>query len=196
MTNQFKSQKTGDFQLVRLAAQGCQESFARLVHRHHREIRLYLAKRTGSIDTGDELAQEVFLAMIERVSSLSQPEKFRGWLFGIARNKAAEFFRRKKRELTTESSAIERLLLDHSLRECANEDAANTLRQTKALQLCINKLNPESQRLLQARYFDNESVEKIARGNSRTSGGLRMALFRLRKVLARCIRQQLRDSDR
>lgn len=44
----------------------------------------------------DEVSQDVLIAVAEHVASFRGESRFRSWLFGVARNKALEFLRRKR----------------------------------------------------------------------------------------------------
>jgi len=78
--------QASDGELWRRAGQGEAECFGELFNRHCEAVRAFCARRTGSIDTADDLVSIVFLeawrrrADIELVDGVALP-----WLYGIAR---------------------------------------------------------------------------------------------------------------
>ena len=59
----------------------------------------YLVKRTGRNEEADELCQEVFLKVFERLDSYrSEVASVKTWVFTIARNTLIDFYRRQKPE--------------------------------------------------------------------------------------------------
>jgi RNA polymerase sigma-70 factor (ECF subfamily) len=72
-------------------------------------------------------------------------------------------------------------------------DGEESERTFKALRECIASLAPESHQVLDEHYFQQQTLESIAKRQGRSGGALRMMLFRVRKVLRKCIREKLRD---
>ena len=78
--------KTRDAQLVsRVILDGDREAFGELVRDYQSPLRNFLRKLTGGdAALADDLAQESFVQAFKRLSSLRQPESFKGWLYRIA----------------------------------------------------------------------------------------------------------------
>lgn len=54
----------------------------------------------------EDVLQEVYLAAFQRFGQLKDPEAFRPWLFSIARNKCADYFREKAKSMEIPIDAI------------------------------------------------------------------------------------------
>ena len=63
---------------------------------HHRAIERYIRYHIGDADAEDVL-QEVFSAAAAACSALPAETNVQAWLVGVARNKCADYFRRKYR---------------------------------------------------------------------------------------------------
>jgi RNA polymerase sigma-70 factor (ECF subfamily) len=59
---------------------------ADLFERHHVAIYRYLLRMTGSRETAEELTQDVFLRVLEKMDGYQERDRERAWLFRIARN--------------------------------------------------------------------------------------------------------------
>jgi RNA polymerase sigma factor (sigma-70 family) len=66
----------------------------RLFERHGRSVRQYLRALTGRTDLADDLAQDVFVRVVQSAGGYEPREQERAWLFRIARNAAIDYRRR------------------------------------------------------------------------------------------------------
>jgi RNA polymerase sigma-70 factor, ECF subfamily len=89
--------------LLRRAAHGDEEAFARLYRRHQGALFRYALRMTGSSWSAEEIVQDVFMTLIK------EPKKYdsgRGavgaFLFGVARNRVMKHLERSPRELPLE----------------------------------------------------------------------------------------------
>jgi len=80
--------------LVRSAQEGDRAAFAELYRRQTRAIHGILLARVAATDV-DDLVQDVFMQAMERLSTLHDPCAFPAWLAAIARNRAADHWRRR-----------------------------------------------------------------------------------------------------
>lgn len=84
---------------LRAAAGGDHEAFGQLYADYVRMVHAILLARVPSCDV-DDLVQDVFLTAFRRLGSLRDPAAFGGWLGSIARNRATDYLRRSRREVT------------------------------------------------------------------------------------------------
>ena len=80
--------------LVRSAQGGDRAAFAELYRRHARAVHGILLSRVAATEVED-LVQDVFVQAMERLASLLDPSAFAAWLSAIARNRAADHWRRR-----------------------------------------------------------------------------------------------------
>jgi RNA polymerase sigma-70 factor (ECF subfamily) len=73
-------------QWVRRARAGDPEAFAALVERYWERVYHWLRRLTGCRHGAEDLTQEVFLRAWSGLPALQSPERFRPWVFRIARN--------------------------------------------------------------------------------------------------------------
>ena len=83
--------------LGRIAAGDDEEAFELLYRRHARPVYSLVARIVGSPTTGEDVAQEAFMA-VWRASATYRPERgaVRWWMFTIARNAAVDAVRRHR----------------------------------------------------------------------------------------------------
>ena len=183
---------TTDEELVLIAKAGDQGAIGELVRRHQFAVRQFLARRTGDLSIADDLAQEVFVVAVTRMSTLKDDRTFSGWLLSIARNKFVDYVRAQTRRRKTISEAVENLIGQYELESNNNsEDLEDQARLSAALQGCMQQLKPRSRELVERFYFDDRTAVEIAETTGQKSSAIRMTLMRIRKALAKCIRQQV-----
>lgn len=72
--------------LVVSAQQGDREAFDALVRRYDDEVRRAASRMLGDADDGEDLAQEVWLRVADKLQQLNHPSRFRAWLLRMVRN--------------------------------------------------------------------------------------------------------------
>jgi RNA polymerase sigma-70 factor (ECF subfamily) len=77
-------------ELVNDAQRGNRPAADRLVREHEAWVRSAIFAVTGRWDRVDDIAQQVWTQVWERLSSLKEPERLRPWLYSVARNAALD----------------------------------------------------------------------------------------------------------
>lgn len=84
-----------DQELVAAFKAGDIEALGALMERHKAAVYGYLLRLTARPDAAEDLFQEVWLKLVRKPGSYSEKEKFKAWLFTVARNAAMDHFRRE-----------------------------------------------------------------------------------------------------
>ncbi len=87
----------GDGELVRQARAGQTEAFAELARRWAARITALCHAKVGRADAADDLAQDVLLRAYRGLANLADPDKFGGWLWGIAQRTCLDWLKHKDR---------------------------------------------------------------------------------------------------
>lgn len=77
-----------DAELVAEALRGQPAAFEGLVRRHLRAVFAIALARTGNPEDAEDVCQDAFVAALEGLSGLEDPDRFVGWLLRIVRNRA------------------------------------------------------------------------------------------------------------
>jgi RNA polymerase sigma-70 factor (ECF subfamily) len=86
---------------------GQHELLERLLRRHASPLLTFLQRMAGDRHRGEELFQEVFLAVWRKRHQYDYPRPFKPWLYAIALNKCREAFRaRTPRTLSLDSADV------------------------------------------------------------------------------------------
>ena len=146
-------------------------------------ILAYFYRQTASWDDAEDLLVEVFLAALEneRFRDITESEQ-EHWLWKVARNKAADHFRRLKRQasLPLDREVVEAIIADPAL----TPESSLLRQETYAYLHAVLRTLPHGQReVLELRFGHELSCGQIATVLEKTEGSIRMLLSRTLKQL-------------
>ncbi|MBU0617682.1 MAG: sigma-70 family RNA polymerase sigma factor [Planctomycetes bacterium] len=182
-----------DGTLVLGVRNGDRSAFAELYDRRARLIRAVCYDTTKDVHAAADLTQEVFLRAYQNLGRLNDPQRFAGWLVGIARRVCREWRRQKLRD---ERKVAGFAACQAVLRQVAEppDDRLFELREAIAAvaereRSTLPSLTDKERLALHAYYLQGRDVDE-ARGvlGLSRSGFYRVlssAVDRLRRVLAK-----------
>lgn len=157
---------------------GDEDAFARLLERFGERTLGYLRGLVG--DDADDLQQEVWLSVYKRVSGLADPAAFKTWLFRIARHRAIDFLRSRRREGTLfEDTDVDSIEIPES-----DDDASPDL---AALGTALMTIPAPQREALLLKYRDDLSYEEIAVVVGVPVGTVRTRIHHGKKKLAQLL---------
>lgn len=83
--------------LVNKAQRGSRAAVDRLVHEHAGWVRGVIYATLGRRDLVDDVSQQVWTKVWQRIGSLNDPKRLRSWLYSIARNAAIDASQDRRR---------------------------------------------------------------------------------------------------
>src|SRR4030042_2745990 len=83
--------------LVARASRGDRDAMAELYNRHFAGVLRFVRRMMRDADEAADIVQDVFLKAMTAMGSLKKGERFRPWLFSIARNTALNRLEKQKR---------------------------------------------------------------------------------------------------
>lgn len=185
MTSEAVSAQTDDA-LVRAAQAGDRAAFGFLYARYARMVHGILLSRVPPSDAED-LLHDVFLQALPRLSALRDVSRFPGWLAAIARNRAIDFHRGAKPDVSYDEESTS---ADPECNQSApNRRPAEASVQARAALEAIRSLPDAYRETLILRLVEGMSGPEIAARTGLTHGSVRVNLHRgmqqLREILGR-----------
>jgi RNA polymerase sigma factor (sigma-70 family) len=166
-----------DEALAERSRRGDRQAFEELVRRTSRALfaRIYL--ETADAHRAEDIAQETYLSAWRSIRSLTEPKKFRAWLFSIGHTALLQSVRRESgkrgRHGPTDGAIAE--MADHH----PTPAEAAGLRERRETVLALLRSMPQEYRLpLTMRYLGGADYETIGRELAITNGSLRGLLNR------------------
>lgn len=147
-------------------------AFNGLYERHVTRVYRYLLVRVGNVADAEDLTSQTFLVAMENLDKYRGERPFLAWLFGIARHKVADKYRRQKPEVMLETAGD---LVD-------TQEAPDTLvsqkLQIEAVAQKLQTLSPDRAEAISLRLFGGLDIPEIARLMRRQEPAVRMLLHR------------------
>ena len=141
---------------------------------------------THDREAAEEIFQEVGLAVVEESKKGTAVAKFLPWAHELIRRRVAEHYRKRARvRAETLDEAVAQAFVENPL------DASLHGQRQDHLGDCLEHLSPVQRRMIEGRYRDRAPIREIARGVDWTEGAVKVALWKARRQLARCIEGKL-----
>jgi RNA polymerase sigma-70 factor (ECF subfamily) len=173
-----------DEALMAEVARGQRGALEPLIRRHVTPLLTFIQRMTGDYHRGEELFQDVFLAVWCKRHLYEYPRPFKTWLYAIAANQCRHAFRRK--QLATET------LMDHGalVPALGRESPVETVIASETATLvggALALLPPQQRSVVVLRVWQQMSYAEIAQTLATGEGTVRAymhhALATLRKHL-------------
>ena len=102
------------FNVLQALREGKHSAYEEVYLHYVSSVKEFLTLLTRSVDTAEEITQEVFVTLWEKRKNIDPDKNISGYLYIIARNFALKHFKRNKVVLGNELSVMENPLLDIS----------------------------------------------------------------------------------
>lgn len=162
--------------LVLRCQAGDEQAFGALLDRFGSATRRYLRGLVG--DAADDVQQDVWLTVHQKLAQLADPRAFRTWLYRTARHRALDHLRAQRRE--------RELFVDDAGADAADpgaDDGAGPALDTELLAETIAGLGPLHREALLLRYRDGLAYAEIAVVVGCSIGTVRSRIHYARKRL-------------
>jgi RNA polymerase sigma-70 factor (ECF subfamily) len=130
--------------LVEAVRRGDRESFGRLYDLYAPMVHGILLARVPWSEV-DDLVQDVFLVAFKRIHTLREAGAFGGWLAMITRNRAVDFYRRKRETEELPENLAQKVSVDPEVAEALSliRTLPEAYRETLVLRLVEGMTGPE-----------------------------------------------------
>ncbi|MDY6990779.1 MAG: RNA polymerase sigma factor [Thermodesulfobacteriota bacterium] len=168
--------------LVERARGGDREAFGRLVELFQGPIFRMVYYRTRLPMDAEDLTQEIFVKAFKNLSKLRDPKRFRTWLFRMAVNRVADFYR-KKRLLAIFKTRDQDGEKDSKEAE-AQQEAPSALDDVikeefwKHVTSFSENLSRREKEVFFLRFMDHLSIREIAQVLDRSESAVKTHLYR------------------
>ena len=167
--------------LVNQAREGNRSAFSQLADQFQEDIFRMVFYRIRSRIDAEDITQDVFLKAYQKISSLKEAAKFRGWLFSITLNRIRDFQRKKRFRsyFKTEDENIEAHPCDNP-----GSDQPAALDQVlkkdfwRQVGLILKKLSNMEREVFLLRFFDHLSLNEIAGVLKKNESTIKTHLYR------------------
>ena len=155
-----------------------EEAFSALFQSICLRVYRYVLMQGLDVPTAEELTQNVLFKVYRQAGELRNVEHFYGWLFAIARNEIASYWRKRKARIeTVEMGSLSDNFID-GLKAQADSVASSRLWEW------LEALEPSERELMLLRFVEGLSYEELAVAYDAPLGTIKWRIFNARKKLS------------
>jgi RNA polymerase sigma-70 factor (ECF subfamily) len=170
---------------------GVQHPYAELYRQYLPRILNYVRLRVDGEDLAQDLTAEVFERAVSRQHSLRRREAFGAWIFRIARNTVAGYYRGRRPTIPLDQAAAQ------VASEPSPAEAVMRLEELARLRAALATLSEREQEIIRLKFGAGVGNKEIAQILRLRAGHVAVILYRaLRKLRARLEEQEGHGSDR
>lgn len=177
--------------VVAAAQAGDERAFAAIVSHYQRSVFGLAYQMTGNAAQAEELAQDVFLRLWQKLGSFDATRPLRPWLLRLARNVCLNALRKWQPPARSIHAADEE---EPSLEPAADgptalDDAADR-EQAARVRAAVARLPEEYRLVVTLRHFDGLAYEEIAEALDLPLGTVKVRLHRARERLRELLEEE------
>lgn len=146
--------------LIESILDGKTEAFEQLIRKHQRPVFALIRSIVSSREDAEELTQDVFVKVFQKLNTFKGNSSFSTWIFRIAYNTAISSTRKRRYDLTEPDEALWSTLADETVDEQLeqSENEAQWLRLERA----VDQLSVEESVLIRLYYSEDKSMAELA----------------------------------
>ncbi|MXZ01089.1 DNA polymerase III subunit beta [Candidatus Poribacteria bacterium] len=155
--------RNDDVALIQRTLAGDENAFASLVRKYQQQVHAFARRKIGDFQIAEDITQEAFLQVYQKLETLDDPTLFSQWLYTIANRLCIAWFR--KNRLQTEPLEDVRILgieTEPYSRYVASEHAkiaAET--QRDLVEKLLTKLKESDRKVITLHYFEEMTSSEI-----------------------------------
>ena len=88
--------KSDDVALIQRILNGDQNAFASLVRKYQQQVHTFAWRKTGDFQIAEDIVQETFLQVYQKLDTLEDPTQFTRWLHQIANRRCIAWLRKNR----------------------------------------------------------------------------------------------------
>ena len=177
--------RNDDVALIQRILAGDENAFAILIEKYQRQVHALAFRKIGDFQTAEDITQETFLQVHQKLATLNDPTKFSGWLYAIANHLCVAWYR--KNRLQTESLQeiyISEIETDVYSRYIATEHAKITaVAQQDLVKRLLTKLKESDREVITLHYFEEMTSSEIGEFLGVSENTIKSRLYRARQQL-------------
>ncbi|MCY4403069.1 MAG: sigma-70 family RNA polymerase sigma factor [Candidatus Poribacteria bacterium] len=179
--------KTDDITLIRRILTDDETAFAELVKKYQKPVHALAWRKVGDFHIAEEITQDDFLKVYQRLHTLKEPKQFSGWLYVITTNLCATWLRKKRIRTQPLEDAETMMMPRDAYSQHVVDDRNSTAieEQREVIKKLLAKLKESERTVMTLHYLGEMTVEEISRflgvSGSTIKSRLRRARNRLQK---------------
>ena len=178
-----------DQHYINLVMKGDTNAFAVLVDRYKDMVFTLSLKMLKGREEAEEVSQDTFLKIYKSLNKFNGESKLSTWIYKVAFNTCLD--RLKKNKRLQPFAGLDEFTEPEALSLMNVLDSIEDKERKQMIQDCMHLLPGEDSFLLTLYYFEEQSLEEIAKIIGITPNNVKTRLYRSRKKLASLLKDRL-----
>lgn len=184
-----------DEDLVAAAQAGNSAAQSQLYDRYFPPLYAFVYRHVDHVQDAEDLTSEVVIRMIKHLASFNRASTFKTWLFGIARNVIADFWRKRYRlpeNLVAEYVGAGTVELYHQVVSETNHTDVEALlmdEQRVRAEKVFQALSENYRQVLQHRFIEQRTLAETAAAMNITTDNVKVLQYRALKKAAQLAKE-------
>ena len=177
--------KNDDVELIQRVLAGDDTAFAELVNKYQKPVHALAWRKIGDFHIAEEITQDAFLKVYQRLDTLKDPHQFSGWLYVIATRRCYAWLRKKRiRTQPLEDAETTMTQRDAYSRHVTEERSKTTIEaQREVVKKLLAKLKESERTVMTLHYLGEMTCEEISKFLGVSAGTIKSRLQRARNRL-------------
>ncbi len=177
--------KNDDVKLIQRILAGDVAAFESLIEKYRKQVHAYAWRRTGDFHIAEDITQDTFLQVYQKLETLEDLTQFSRWLYAIVNRLCIAWYRKNRIHTEsfeeTDESEIE---IDAYSRYVASEQVKTTaMVQRDIVQKLLTKLKESDRQVVTLHYFNEMTYSEIGSYLGVSESTIKSRLHRARKRL-------------
>lgn len=168
---------------------GNTQVFAVLVDRYKDLVFTLALRMVKDREEAEEVSQDTFIKVFQKLDKFKGESKFSTWIYKVTYNTCLDRIKTYKKKYNT--VGIDEFTEHHVKTTGTAFDTLVAQEQTEHIKKCMNLLPSEDSFLLSLFYFEEQSLDEIAKVIGITANNVKVKLYRSRKKLASILKDNL-----
>lgn len=186
--------KEEDAQAVREVLAGDKRSFEKLQSRYFKLIKSLIRRMIRDERDVDDLTQETFIKAYNALDTFRFDYSFSSWIYRIASNSCIDFLRKKRFSTVPLNRSVDNSTEEYDIEIEDDSYSADQKvlmdERRKALDKAVEKLPDNYKLIIKLRHVEELDYKEIAEKLDMPLGTVKAHLFRARKTLLSCLKNQ------
>ena len=177
--------KHDDVQLIQRVLDGDDTAFSALVRKYQRSVHALAWRKIGDFHIAEDITQEAFLKVYQRLSTLKEPQSFASWLYVITANHCKAWLRKKRTWIQsfedTSSAQLEKATYSGHI--IAENERTTEETQREVVKKLLERLQESDRTVITLYYLGGMTYEEISNFLGVSVGAIKSRLHRARQRL-------------
>ncbi len=177
--------KNNDVVLIQRILAGDEAAFESLIRKYRKQIHAHAWRKTGDFHIAEDITQDTFLQVYQKLDTLDDPTQFSGWLYVIVNRLCIAWFRKNRiRTESLEETDISEIETEAYSQYVAAENAkTNAEAQRDLVQKLLTKLKESDRQIITLHYFKEMTYSEIGSYLGISESSIKSRLHRARQRL-------------